>query len=158
LELCLPTNIWYIFYVPEVFPLQRIGDACIMDKIVTLNLTSSNLAAFNHCHIAHWVYFLLDIMDGWGHSLRESLLSPPASSVHSSWSWPWASTAKMYWLVWQHFLPQLATAMALTEWVTPPHLQNFIPFDPATSMAYIIQLGQFWQMYWPLSPRSAQQR
>jgi len=152
---CWLKNLWnfvcsadirLIANVSEVFPLQRLGNACIMDKIATLNLTPTNQAAFNHCCIAHHVYFLLD-MDGWGHLLRESLLSPPTSPAHSSWSWPHASSAKTDWLVWKHFLPQLATAMALTEWVTPPHLQNFIPFDPATSMAYILCPGQFWQTY-----------
>jgi len=97
-------------------------------------------------------------MDSWGHLLRESLLSPPASLVHSSWLWPWASTAKMDWLVWQHFLPRLATAMALSEWVTPTQLQNFVPFDPATSMAYILWPGQFRQTYRPLFPRSVWHR
>jgi len=55
-----------------------------MDQIMTFNLAPAELAGFNCCHIAHQVYFLLDIMDGWGHLMQESLLSPPASPAHSS--------------------------------------------------------------------------
>jgi len=61
---------------PETFPLQRIGNACVMDKIANFNLTTSNLAAFNCCRIAHQVFFLSDILDGWGHSLHPMILSP----------------------------------------------------------------------------------
>jgi len=135
----------------ETFPFQHQGDTCIMDQIRrTFFLAPTKLVAFNCCHIAHQVYFLLDFMDGWGHLLRESLCSLLASPAHSSWSWPWALVAKMDWTTWCQFLPCLAIETILGEWITPPHLQIFVPFDPTTSMAYILYPDQYWQMHRPI--------
>jgi len=79
------------------------GDQTIMDRVAKLSLPLVDLAAFNHCQISHWVYFLSDIMDGWGHSLRGLLLSPLSVPLASSWLWPRASTAKTDWIIWQKF-------------------------------------------------------
>jgi len=46
--------------------------------------------------------------------------------------------------------------MALTEWVALPHLQNFIPFNPSTSMDDILCLSPLWQTYQPLFPSLVQ--
>jgi len=121
---CWLKNLWRFAWFAEIqlisntkntIPFQHQGDACIMDKIATFNLTPAQLTTFNHCCMSHRVYFLLDIMDGWGHSLHELLLSPPVAQVHSSWAWPWASTAKMDWLVWQCILPCLAANTVLED-------------------------------------------
>jgi len=50
-----------------------------MDLAALQNLSSQDLAAFNRCQLAHKVYFLSDIMDGGGHSLWDSIKSPPAT-------------------------------------------------------------------------------
>jgi len=134
---------------PETFPLQRDRDACIMDKVQTFNPTLHQLAAFNHCCMAHRVFFLLDIMDGWGHLLWHSILSPQPTQPPDPGlgPGPWAAMAKDNWLTWQYFLPQLAAATVLSLWISPPQLLPFIPFDPISNTAYILQVGQFWQMY-----------
>jgi len=153
---CWVKSLWRFVWAAEIqvistskdtFRFQRQGDACIMDKIATFNLPPSQLAAFNRCCMSHQVFFLLDIMDGWGHSLRDSLLSPPTAQVHSSWLWPQASRAKADWVIWQRILPHLAANTVLDNWFTPPHLQHYIPFDPDTSTAYILHPGQYWQTY-----------
>jgi len=67
-------------YVPQ---LQQQGNRFLMDLVGTFNLPWSDLAAFNRCHLAQWVSFLSDIVDGWGHSLYgpiiQPLLCPPQS-------------------------------------------------------------------------------
>jgi len=163
---CWVKSLWRFVWAAKIqvispsnntFRFQRQGDACIMDKIATFNLPPSQLAAFNRCRMSHRVFFLSDIMDGWGHSLRDSLLSPPTAPVHSSWSWPRASTAKANWVIWQRILPCLATNTVLDGWLTPPHLQHYVPFDPVTSTAYILHPGQYWQTYRPALSRTARQ-
>jgi len=148
-------GIQLISETPLVPPFQRQGNACIIDWEVLHNLTSQDLAAFNHCRLVHKVLFLSDIMDGGGHLLRDLLLLPPKSPPPSHWHWPWAVTVKTDWVIWQCFLPQLAVNTALGPWLQAPHLHAFIPFDPVTNSAYVAQPGPFWQIYCPINPHSA---
>ncbi len=57
-----------------------------------------------------------------------------------------------------HILPCLAASTVLDDWLTPPHLQHYIPFDPDTSTAYILHPGQYWQTYRPALPRMVRRR
>jgi len=148
-------SIWLIPDKPVVPPVQRQNDAYIMDWEGLHHLTSQDLAAFNRCRLAHKVLFLSDIMDGGGHSLRDSLLLPPKPPPLSDWHWPRAATVKTDWAIWQHILPQIAANTVLGPWLRAPHLQAFIPFDPVTHCAYVARPGQFWQIYRPINPHSA---
>jgi len=85
---CWIKNLWNFVHTasiqlisdpPTTPPLQRQGDGCLMDWVAHQSIPSQDLAAFNRCRLAHRVYFVSDVMDGGGHSLRDSLLSPPAS-------------------------------------------------------------------------------
>jgi len=96
-------------------------------------------------------------MDGGGHSLRNSILLPPASPPASSWHWPWAATVQMDWAIWQCLLPQLAAITLLGPWLKSPHLHAFIPFNPTTMIAFIVWPGSFWQTYCPLNPHATWQ-
>jgi len=91
---CWVKNLWCFVHMAEIQlicehsitpAIQRQGDECLMDWAANQNLFPQDLAAFNCCQLAHRVYFLSDIMDGRGHSLRDSILLPPASPPASSW-------------------------------------------------------------------------
>ncbi len=139
-------------------PVQRQNNAFIMDWEALLHLPAHDLAAFNHCRLAHKVLFLSDIMDGGGHSLRDSLLLPPAPSPSSTWLWPCAATVQMDWKIWQHLLLQLAATTVLGNWIRSPHLKVFIPFDPTSNMAYVLRAGQFWQTFRPRNPHAVRRQ
>jgi len=161
---CWVKNLWSFVHLADIqlllatpcVPLvQRQNDAFIMDWEALLHLPAQELAAFNHCRIAHKVIFLSDIMDGGGHSLRDSLLLPPAPPPSSTWLWPHAATVQTDWKIWQHLLPQLAATTVLGDWIQAPHLKVFIPFEPTSNTAYVLRPGQFWQTFRPRNPHAA---
>jgi len=160
---CWVKNLWNFVHMagiqlisnlPTNPPLQRQGDGCLMDSAALQSLSPQDLAAFNRCRLAHKVYFLSDIMDGGGHSLRDSIKSPPANPPLSSWLWPRAATVRADWVIWQRLLPQIAAVTVLGAWIQSPQLQAFVPFDPVTHTAFIERPGPFWQTFRPLNPHA----
>ncbi len=138
---------------PPIFSLQCQDNAFLMDQVGTFQLSTADCVAFNQCWITHRVHFLSNIMGTWGHSLHDNLMTPN-SLPGSSWNWPWASTAKLDWAIWQSLLPWLASNVALGIWLTPPHLSSFIPFNPSSSTAFISHSSSFWQTFCPLLPHA----
>jgi len=164
---CWIKNLWSFVHLadiqllsatPCVPQVQRQNDAFIMDWEALLHLPAQELAAFNRCRIAHKVIFLSDIMDGGGHSLRDSLLLPPTPPPSSTWLWPRAATVQTDWKIWQHLLPQLAATTVLGNWIQAPHLKAFIPFKPTSNTAYVLRPGHFWQTFRPRNPHAARRQ
>jgi len=91
-----------------------------MDSLSSLFLSPLDLAAINQCQLAHRVLFLLDICDGWGHSLHGPTLQAPSQPPVSSWSWPQASTFPSDWNIWACCLHQLLLSITLGLWTHPP--------------------------------------
>jgi len=87
-------------------------DATLMDKVRAFDLAPTELATFNRCHMAHHIFFLLDLMDGYGHLVPQELLAPPKAPPQSAWHWPRASTTSMDWIIWRSYLPRIVSAMA----------------------------------------------
>jgi len=140
-------------YVPTP---QWEGDSFLMDSLHLLSLLSSELAAFNCCHLAHCVLFLSDICDGWGHSLHDLILWAPPSPLKSRWSWPRSATASADWTIWESCLRRLLPLLHLGPWTTPPHLASFCPFDPNTLTAFLPSLSPPWHSYHPQFPHPPQ--
>jgi len=132
-------------YIP---PLQRQGDAFLMECFAMLSLSTTDLAALNHCRLAHHILFLLDVSNGWGHSLHAPILSAPSTPPKSIWSWPCSAPVASNWITWDRCLRQLLPTMILGQWLTPPHLSSFCPYKPETSTAFLPGPSHSWHFFW----------
>jgi len=95
-----------------------------------------DLAAINQCQLSHQILFLSDLMDGWGHSLSDSLLHPPSSPPLSSWQWPRSHASSVDWQIWSQYICRVVPTMALGDWLYLPHLSVFLPFDLSTWLLF----------------------
>jgi len=93
--------------------------------------------------------FLLDIMDGYGHSLLDQVLAPPVAIPQSLWHWPQASTTAADWMIWCTTLPRIMATTALGSWTHQPHLLVFVPYNQCSHTAYFASQHHFWTTYGP---------
>ncbi len=97
-------------------------------------------------------------MDGWGHSLSDSLLHSPSSPPLSRWRWPRAHASSADWQIWSQYIRWVVPTTALGDWLYPPHLSVFLPFDPSTRLAFILQPSGLWSCYRLLHSRPSRQQ
>jgi len=86
-------------------------------------------------------------MDGWGHSLHLPLLHSPLSPPSSHWRWPRSCATLADWQLWLQCIQYIASNTILGDWISFLHLSSFLPFDPSTCLAYILQPSGLWSCY-----------
>jgi len=138
-------------------PLPCQQDGFLMDVVMQMGFSSKDLAAINHCRLSHRILFLSDLMDGWGHSLYVPLLQSPLSPSLSRWHWPQSHASSAGWQLWSQCVRWIASTMVLGDWLYLPHLSAFLPFDPLTRSAYVLQPSGLWSCYHPLHSRPSRQ-
>jgi len=139
-------------------PLPCQHDAFFMDIIMQMGCSLKDLVAINCCQLSHRILFLSDLMDGWGHSLSDSLLHPPSSPPLSSWWWPRSHASSVDWQIWSQYICRVVPTMALGDWLYLPHLSVFLTFDLSTCLAFILQPSGLWSCYHPLHSHPSQQQ
>jgi len=129
-----------------------------MEDALLANLPCPSIRTINCCHIAHQALYWSDVANGWGDSISLGMLWPPASSQHSSWTWPPERPSCSDWAIWATFLkdsPHISNGyliVPLGPWIHHTHCLDFIPFHLPTQLAYVQGHRQFWHQFPPFQP------
>jgi len=76
--------------------------------------------------------------NGWGDCISPGMLRPPASSQHSSWTWPPEILSHSDWAIWATFLKDSLHPLSryfivpLGPWLHCTHCLDFVPFQLST--------------------------
>ena len=86
--------------------LRRVGDSCIMEKVVRANILEPNeLKWFNRCRLFLKVATLADITTADGKFLRKDCLEGVQSKSHRDLGWPnWERPPTYAWTIWRKSL------------------------------------------------------
>jgi hypothetical protein len=135
--------------------LSRENDSMIMDLVITLNLSPTQLREINLCRIYLQVLTLSDILVADGRSLEgEAQAGVRDLSCTSKHSWPNSRCPKQ-WGAWHLFLQHVSTGARLTQplgrWLHTPHQQRtwFLDMEHRRAL-HIYPLHLQWTSYQPL--------
>jgi len=78
------------------------------------------------------------------------LLYAPVIPPPSHWKWLRSHASFADWSIWSQCIWHVATTTVLGDWLHPPHLSSFLPFDLTASTTYVLQPSGLWFCFCPL--------